>query len=92
MTTFFLFGKYSAEAMQGISAERTKEVAKLVKGLGGKVKFMYALLGKYDLVIAVELPGVEEAMKASVELSKLTGIAFLTSPAVPVEKFDKLLE
>ena len=30
-------------------------------------------------------------MKASVALSKLTGISFTTSPAVPVEDFDKMI-
>jgi hypothetical protein len=30
-------------------------------------------------------------MKASVAISKTTGISFTTSPAVPVEEFDKLM-
>jgi len=39
----------------------------------------------------VDFPGVAEAMKASVALAKLTGIGFTTSPAVPIEEFDKLV-
>ncbi len=31
-------------------------------------------------------------MKASIELAKLLGIAFTTSPAVTLEEFDKLVE
>ena len=92
MATFFLFGKYSSEALKGISAKRTKETADIVKKLGGKVKFIYALLGCYDLVIVVELPGIQEAMKASIALAELTGIGFTTNPAVPVEAFDKLMD
>jgi uncharacterized protein with GYD domain len=91
MATYFMFGKYSAEALKGISADRTKETTKLITGLGGKVVSIYALLGKYDLAIIADLPGTEEAMKASIALSKLTGIAFLTSPAVPVKVFDTLI-
>jgi hypothetical protein len=34
---------------------------------------------------------MEQAVKASVALSKLTGIAFTTFPAVTVEDFDKLM-
>jgi hypothetical protein len=34
---------------------------------------------------------MEEAMKASVGLHKLTGIAFTTAPAVSVEVFDNLM-
>ena len=91
MATYFLFGKYSADAIQGISAERTAEATALMKKFGGNVKSGYALLGKYDLALIVELPDTAQAMKASVALSKLTGIAFTTSPAVSVADFDKLM-
>jgi uncharacterized protein with GYD domain len=59
---------------------------------GGKVKAGYALLGNPDLVLITDFPGVKEAMKASVELTKLLGISFTTSPAVSVEDFDNLFE
>ena len=58
---------------------------------GGEVKAAYALLGETDVVIIVDFPGVKEAMKASVELTKLLGIAFTTAPAVTMEEFDKLI-
>jgi uncharacterized protein with GYD domain len=91
MATFMMFGKYSAEALKGISADRTSKAADLMKGFGGDITSMYAILGGNDLVLIVDLPGVGEAMKASVALSKTTGIAFTTSPAVKVEDFDKLM-
>jgi uncharacterized protein with GYD domain len=90
MATFFMFGRYSPEAIEGISAARTKKVVNTIEKAGGKVSSMYALLGECDLVFIVDFPGVEEAMKASVALNKLTGISFSTSPAVTVEDFDKL--
>jgi len=86
-----MFGKYSAEALKGISADRTSKAADLMKSYGGEITSMYAMLGSNDLVLIVDLPGIEEAMKASVALSKATGIAFNTSPAVKVEDFDKLM-
>ncbi len=52
---------------------------------------MYATLGQNDLVLILDFPGVKEAMKASVALTKLTGIGFTTSPAVPVNVFDKMM-
>ncbi|NVM25891.1 MAG: GYD domain-containing protein [Desulfobacterales bacterium] len=91
MGTFFMFGKYSSEALKEISAERTDKANNLIKKFGGEVISMYALLGKKDLVFIVNLPGIEQAMKASVALSKLTGISFTTSPAVTVEEFDKMI-
>jgi uncharacterized protein with GYD domain len=91
MATFFMFGKYSAEAIKAISAERTQKVVDVVKKSGGEVKSMHALLGEKDLVFIVSLPGVEQAIQVSVALSKMTGIAFTTAPAVTVDDFDKLM-
>jgi uncharacterized protein with GYD domain len=91
MATFLMFGKYSAEAVKKISAKRTRDTAILVKKYGGRVEAMYSLLGERDLVFILNFPGVEQAMKASVALSKMTGIAFTTHPAVTVEEFDKLM-
>jgi len=91
MSTFFMFGRYSSAAMKGMSAKRTKEAEGLIKKHGGKVEAMYSLLGEKDLVFILTFPGIEQAMKASVALSKATGISFTTSPAVTVEEFDKLM-
>jgi len=91
MATFIMVGKYSGEAVKKISAKRTDDTVKLVKSLKGEVKAMYALLGPHDLLFIVTFPGTEEALKASVALSKATGIAFTTSPAITVAEFDKLL-
>jgi uncharacterized protein with GYD domain len=91
MAVFLMFGKYSSEAMKGISAGRTKEAVAIIDSNGGSVISMYALLSDKDLVLITEFPGIKEVMKASVALTKLTGIAFTTSPAVPVEDFDKMI-
>ncbi|MCX5890517.1 MAG: GYD domain-containing protein [Deltaproteobacteria bacterium] len=90
MATFLMFGKYSAQAMKEMSPGRTQKAVDLIKQLGGEVKGTYALLGKYDLVFIVTLPGIEAAMKASLALSKMTGIGFTTCPAVTIEEFDKI--
>ena len=90
MTTYFMFGKFSPNAVKEISAERTKKSAAVVEECGGQLKALYALLGKIDAVAIVDFPGISEAMKASVELTKLLGVSFTTVPAITVEEFDKL--
>jgi uncharacterized protein with GYD domain len=42
-------------------------------------------------VLIVTFPGIEQATKASIALSKMTKISFTTSPAIPVEDFDKIM-
>jgi len=92
MTTYIMFGKFAIGAVKEISAERTKKSTVIVKDCGGQVKALYALLGETDVLAIVDFPGLKEAMKASVELTKLLGISFTTAPAVTVEEFDKLIE
>ena len=91
MATFMLFGKYSAEAFKGISARRTEKASELMNKFGGEILSMYALLGEKDLVLIVKFPDTESAAKASIAVSKLTGISFVTSEAIPVDQFDKMV-
>jgi len=91
MATFLMLGKYSLEGIKGISAKRTDVCNKLIKNMGGDVKSIYALLGTYDLAIIVDFSCAKGAMKASIELAKMTGIAFTTSEAICVKEFDKII-
>ena len=90
MAKFLMLGKYSREAIKGISSERTKNAVSLIEKAGGKVSSMYALLGNYDLALVVDFPGVPEVMKTSIALMDLTGISFTTSCAIPIEEFDRI--
>ena len=92
MSTFILRGHYSVQAFKGISSERTAKSHDLAKKYGGGIKDIYALLGKDDLLLITEFPGIPEAMQFSIALSSLTGIGFTTSAAVGVDEFDKLME
>ncbi|MCG6892875.1 MAG: GYD domain-containing protein [Desulfobacteraceae bacterium] len=91
MATFFMFGKYSADAVRNMSIQRTQEAIEEIKKLGGSVTAMHALLGEYDLLFCVQLPTIDDAIKASISLTRLTGISFTTSPAISVEAFDRLV-
>ena len=90
MATFFMFGKYTPEAIKGISAERTQWAIDVIENNGGEVVSKYVLLGDYDLVFIVNFPGLADAIQASVTLTKLTGISISTTPALTVDEFDDL--
>jgi len=91
MAKFLMYGKYSKEAVDGISVDRTKKALEVITNAGGKVNSMYALLGKYDIVLITDFPGVAEVMKASISLNKLSGISFTSFPAITIEEFDKVI-
>ncbi len=91
MATYLMFGRYSQDSVEKISAKRTDEANELIKKNGGSVKGGYALLGENDLVLMVDFPDVSAAVKSSVELSKHLGISFSSSPALSIEEFDRLI-
>jgi len=91
MQTFILFGKYTTEGLKGMSPERTDAAVDAIEKCGGEIEAMYVTLGKHDLVFILAFPSLEDAMKCSVFLSRMTGIAFTTAPAVTVEKFDQMM-
>ena len=91
MTTYLMFGKYSSEGLKGISSKRTGEVHRLINQNGGEIVAQYTLLGEDDLLFIINFPSVEEVIKSSVALSKLTGISFHSIPAITVEQFDKII-
>ena len=91
MPIFMMFGKYSSEALKGISSERTTRAKEIIEKNQGKISSMYAVLGEHDLVFTIDFPDAEKAMTTSVALNRLTGITFLTSPVVKVEEFDRLM-
>jgi uncharacterized protein with GYD domain len=90
MSKYLMLGRYSAEAVKGIKAERTKKVVALIKKQGGKVIGMYALVGPYDLAFIVDMPSNAALIKVSIAISKLTGIGFFSSPAMSIEEFDRI--
>ncbi|HEY8240658.1 MAG TPA: GYD domain-containing protein [Kiritimatiellia bacterium] len=92
MAVFFMFGKYTHESLRNITARRTQDAVGVIEKLEGQVTAMYAMLGPYDLIMIVNLPGLPEAVEASIALSKLTGIGFMTCPALSVDRFDHLIE
>ena len=90
MAKFVMLGNYTQASMGEISASRTERAEEVIRAHGGEAIGMYALLGAFDLVLIVELPDVETAMRVSLDLTRLTGVGFQTSPAVDVAAFDAL--
>ena len=91
MKTFLIFGKSSPQELKEISVKYRAEVVSLVNDFGGNVRSMYAMLRERYLVLIFAFPGIKTAMRASIALSKLTGISFTTLPAVPIDEFNNII-
>lgn len=82
-----MFGKSSSEELREITVKYTAEVANLIQHFGGDVKSMYVMLREKYLFLILVFPGIKRATKASIALSKLTGISFRILSATTVEEF-----
>jgi len=92
MALYMMFGKYTKTSLGEINSSRTKEAVGIIERLNGQVVSMYAMLGQYDIILVVNLPGNREAMEVSVGLSQISGIQFITGPVIPVDRFDAMIE
>ncbi len=90
MATYVMLGRYTAESVKGISADRTRQARAIYDMHGGTMQTMYGLLGGNDLMVIADLPDTAAAMKASMAMTKLTGVGFVTMPAVDIAEFDRL--
>lgn len=90
MAVYFMYGRYDADSIREISSDRTEKVEDTIRGNGGKLISMYVLLGDPDMVFIVEFDELKQAVQTSVTLSRLTGIAFQTTPAVSAKEFDRI--
>ena len=90
MAKYIMLGRYTPEAIGKISGARTKKAKDIINKLDGKLESILALLGEHDLLLITEFPDIAMAVKASLAISKETGIRFRTLPALEVEQFDKL--
>lgn len=88
---YVMLGKYTLEGVKNISKSRTEQARKIISANKGQIECIYILIGNYDLILIVDFPSEKEAVKTSVELTKLTGIGFTTLPAISVDEFDKLV-
>jgi len=91
MRTFMILGESSSEELKEISLKYRAEIVSLVENFGGDVKAMYVMLKEKYLIFVLAFPGIKRATKASIVLSKLTGISFWILPVVPVDEFSKMM-
>lgn len=89
MQKYLILGKYTLPGLKSAAASRTKKAVAIVRKHKGRITAAYALVGSYDIAILAEFPGVQQLMKAIIALTRLTGVGFVSFPAISIEEFDK---
>lgn len=92
MPKFLMCGSCPPEALREVGVGYKEKVEEVIGEYNGRIDAMYSTLGEYDLILFADLPDIESVMNVSMELNKLTGIAFSSSPAVELEKLLALRE
>lgn len=91
MATFVMRGTYPPEVVKQISSERNVRGYQILQECGATNVSVYATMGEDDILVLADFPGIHEAMKASVSLTRELGISFDTVPALPIDDFDALV-
>ena len=87
MPIFMMFGKYSSQALEGISSDRTDKAVELIEKNGGKVVSMYAVMGEHDLVFTLDFPDAEKAFAASVSRENIMECEKI---GIPLQEFVEI--
>jgi len=72
--------------------ERLAEVKKIMDAMGISMKALYFTFGRYDLVIIVEAPDDDAALKCLLAVSSRGGVTFETLKAISGEKAGELIK
>jgi len=80
MPLFITQGNYTQQSFKGLIAkpeDRTREVAKLIAGVGGKLHAMYLTFGEYDFLLVAEAPDEKAMASALLAAASGGGVAHL---------------
>ncbi len=83
MPTYISFASYTDQGIRNVkdSPKRLDATKDLVKDLGGELKQFYLTMGAYDIVVVLELPGDDAAVKFALSVSSLGNVRTTTVKA-----------
>jgi uncharacterized protein with GYD domain len=90
MQAYVTLYTYSGPVKDG-GPDRFEKVKQIVADEGGKILYLYGLLGAYDAMSVAEFPDNRSAMRASVRVGNLINAQTHTLAAVEGEDFLKIL-
>jgi len=93
MPTYVSLVRYSDQGIRNIkeSPARLDAAKKLAQSAGAEIKSFYLALGKYDIVLTVDAPNDETAMKLLLTLGSLGNVRTDTFGVFNETEFRKLI-
>ena len=86
-------GKFTQKGIENFkdSPKRLETARKLWHYIGVDLKAFYLTMGRYDLVVIVEAPNAESAMKAALGTAMVGNVRFETLTAFPEDDYRKII-
>jgi len=95
MAKYLVQAAYTAEGLKGLQKDkasgRKRAVTNAVEGLGGKVEGMYFALGKYDVLLIVDMPDVVSGAALGLRVSATGLVRTKTTSLLTIEEADRAL-
>ena len=93
MATYVTLVRYTDQGIRNIkeSPARLDAAKKLAQSAGAEIKSFYLALGKYDIVLTVDAPNDETAMKLLLTLGSLGNVRTDTFRVFNEAEFRKLI-
>ena len=92
MPLFIIMGKLSDKAIEKMreARERDAQAAKVIRDAGGTLIAHYYTIGRYDVVMTVDLPSPEVLAKVVMEIGKWGTVSTETMTALLPEQIYKM--
>lgn len=92
MQTYVTLWKYTKDGLMDIkkTPKRFEFVKKVINSAGGKLLFIYGLVGEYDVVTVMEMPDEKAAAATILKICSTGRITSQTMTALSVDEFLKI--
>ncbi len=93
MAAYIMLVKYTQKGIESIkqSPTRLDEAKKAAKAVGAQIKEFYLVMGRYDIVVVLEAPDGETAVKCALSLSSKGNVTTETLRAFTEDEYRKII-
>ena len=93
MATFITLGNITQKGLENLKDQpkRLETFRQLCKSMGAELKGFYMTMGRYDVVVIVEAPNAETALKLDLATAMGGNVRAEARTAFPEEEYRKII-